>query len=184
MFQRLAHAILLAAPALTLVGCEDEPDLITYDWDVVFAGYEDLCNDPPKASQERFTYALLFDGSTSALTINGEGFANGTRAGCTMDYQSAVIGEDRDGGAVQWQLTGTAYYRTGGESCNMDERVEEVFGDAGVDWATYGFDPEMPLTDVDWVGIETFTIVGSEVESIPLGCTYSAVVSGVYLGEF
>ena len=56
--------------------------------------------------------------------------------------------------------------------------------DAGVDWATYGYDPQMPLTDVDWVGIETFTIVGSEVESIPLGCTYSAVVSGVYLGEF
>ena len=61
---------------------------------------------------------------------------------------------------------------------------EEVFGDAGVDWATYGYDPQMPLTDVDWVGVETFTIVGSEVESIPLGCTYSAVVSGVYLGEF
>lgn len=177
----------LFVPALALLAgaCKDpelNPD--AYHWDVTVSGFEDDCNVPAVGSLEEYTYSLLFEGSIVNLYIGWDAFANGAISGCSITYQSPTVLEERAGGNVQWLMTGEGFYRQIGDTCDIPDRVNEYYDaypdllDFDGDWASRSGGLE--LSAVDWIGVETFEIVNSEDESLPLGCTYSSLVVGQY----
>ncbi len=154
---------LIALLLLPLLACEEEgldPD--SYNWEVTITGVEDLCNpDDPQGYQESMTYSLFFDGSITDIKVGDKSFASGIMSGCTLEYDSAVVGERRGPEEeywIKWQLTGEATLRQGGGSCDIEE----------------GF---------DWVGEETFEIVESTDPDIEVGCTYTMALEGTYVGQ-
>lgn len=154
------------APALVLLlsplaGCIDNSKIpdgsLVYDVEVT--GTTDTCH--PEATegwQDNFQYAITLDGSSADVYSDGEPMAAGTISGCNLTYQTVVIGDDeRVGGAIKWQLTGSA-------------RVEsDSSGDACVDG------------DGEWEGSETITVIASDDESIESGCTYGMTTVGDFV---
>lgn len=165
---------------LLLAACgQPELDPDAYHWDVVLSGFEDTCNDPAQAYQESMTYSLSYEGSATALAIGWETFANGQLTGCNLEYESPLIGEDRSDGFVQWVLSGYATYRSGGDSCDMGEQVDELMSDYRLSWDDYS--GGLAAEDVDWIGVETFEIeYADETSSLVAGCVYSMLVVGTY----
>ena len=106
---------------------------------------------------ETFEYYLSFDASTALVYIGEDAFARGTFSGCTLTYESVVVGQDTDNGSVKWQLFGEA-------------EVETVDGDPCVD----GGD--------DWAGSEYFEIIASEDETIEVGTDYNLLTTGSFDG--
>ncbi len=179
----LLPLVLLSFAAL--VGCAEPEDENLFTWDVKVTGVDNSCTEDAGGSAETFTFGAAFEGSLVALKIVGtettDTFATGSISGCTVSYESQVVGEpDRAGGPVQWVLSGEAVYRTGGEVCNMAENVAETAADMNIDLDSFdylnGADPDQ----VDWVGQETFEVVASENESVAVGCTYTSFVAGTY----
>lgn len=172
----------------TLVGCGDKEELDpdSYHWDIRVTGVENDCSEDQQGYAEDFIYSLDFVGELTKLKIGYDGFATGSLRGCQLIYQSQVVGEpDRAGGAVQWVLSGDAVERSGGDICDMEDKVEEYRNLAEIDDETwtefrdkYLMDNEP--ADVDWVGVESFEIVASENESLEVGCTYTSFVAGTY----
>ena len=167
-----------------LAGCGEEPLAEdAYHWDVHVTGVDNTCTDDTKAYVEDFVYSLQFTGSLTKLMIGTDSFATGTLRGCELDYESQVVGDqDRD---VQWVLSGHAVQRTGGDICDMEDKVEEERIDAGIEDDAWTENQSKYLNgleaaDVDWVGFETFEIVASEDDSISAGCTYTLFVAGTY----
>lgn len=192
MTARLRSAWPLAAVVLGAlsVACDGgEPDETLYYWDVKVTGVSNNCTESEQGFAESYAYAVGFDGSLASLKIDdGEEintFATGNILGCTMAYESQVVGEpDRDGGPVQWVLSGQSTYRSGGDGCNMEEQVTDYADMLGIDPVAEpaylgGNEPG----DLDWVGMESFEIVASENEGIPVGCTYTLFVAGTYRGS-
>lgn len=181
---------------LLLAGCgqpELNPD--AYHWDVLVTGFADTCNAEPQGYSEQFVYSLSYGEGDEASAVNvGIGwdtFASGRISGCSIAYDSPVVGEDRNGGEVfvQWQMSGYAYNRQGGDACSMAERVNEVYGehedlDFDSDWSSRSNIEEPDA--VDWIGVETFEIVnvvdaeGEPSDAFPVGCQYSTLVVGSY----
>ncbi len=106
---------------------------------------------------EAFEYYLSFDASSALIYIGEDAFARGTYSGCSLTYESVVVGQDTDGGNVKWQLSGTA-------------DLETAEGDPCVDG------------DDDWSGTEEFEIVASEDEAIPVGTVYQLQTHGQFVG--
>lgn len=171
---------------VALVGCAEPEDENLFTWDVTVTGWDPSCDASDVPYKESFTYGAAFEGSLVALKIVGaestDTFATGSISGCTISYESQVVGEpDRAGGPVQWVLTGEAIYRTGGEVCNVEENATELAGRQGIpeeDIPLYFGGGE--LSELDWVGTETFEIVASENEGVPVGCNYTMITSGTY----
>ncbi|MCP4806631.1 MAG: hypothetical protein GY913_29275 [Proteobacteria bacterium] len=170
----------------TLASCGEEPlSEDAYHWDVKVTGVETDCvpEDQQSPYGENLTYSLEFTGSLTKLMIGTDSFATGTLRGCELEYESQVVGDqDRD---VQWVLSGHAVQRTGGDICDMADKVEEERLAAGIDDDAWTANQSQYLgggepATVDWVGMETFEIVASEDASIPVGCTYTLFVAGNY----
>jgi hypothetical protein len=157
-----APAALLFATLGLLVACSDGTEAPPDDqWEVTVTGIETNCTEATQGYQESFRYMLYNDGSATELRIEGpdgkpESFASGIRSGCRLNYESAVWLEDRAGGLLRWQLKGSAAYQTNVGGCDIED----------------GY---------DWVGTETITVVDSEDEAVPVGCTYEMEVTGTYV---
>ncbi len=154
---------LLPLLLLPLAACEEDTlDPDSFNWEVTVTGVEDLCNPTdPQGFQQDFTYSLFFDGSITTITIGDENFASGIMSGCSLEYDTPVVGERRGDNEefwVKWQLTGEALLRQGGSSCDIDEGL-------------------------DWQGEETFELVETDDPSLSVGCTYTMAVEGTYLGQ-
>lgn len=154
----------LALIALAACGGGEELDPDAYYWDVSLLGTFSTCHDDDNVVgyAEDFTYGLSFDGSATTLRIDGNTFASGLISGCSLDYESGVVGQDRPGGFVQWQLLGEALIETGGDGCSI---------------------PDIEGTPLDWYGTETFVITYSEDPALAEGCEYEMSVQGVYVEQ-
>jgi hypothetical protein len=148
---------------LPLLACEEEgldPD--SFNWEVTVTGIEDLCNpQDPQGFQETLTYSLFFDGSVTEIKIGQDSFASGIMTGCSLEYDTPLVGERRGPNEeywVKWKLTGEALLRQGGSSCELDEGV-------------------------DWSGTETFEIMETDDPDLQVGCTYTLSVTGTYKGQ-
>lgn len=148
---------------IPLMACEEEgldPD--SFNWEVTVTGIEDLCNpSDPQPYQETVTYSLFFDGSITEIYIGDKSFAAGIMTGCSLEYDTPLVGERRGPNEeywVKWQLTGEAVLRQGGSSCELEEGV-------------------------DWYGEETFEVIETDDPTLAVGCTYTMSVQGIYRGQ-
>lgn len=159
------------AAGLPLVGCGGAEEVpadgtwkVTVASIVTDAGTLDTTcvgeGDSARTYQATFDYALFYDGDAVSIDIDGQSFAEGTRAGCNLSYESSVWLEERPTGLVTWRIVGDAAYHGAAGGC--ENQVDD---------------------GKDWSGLETIEVVASEDESIPVGCTYNlstvgTVVSG------
>lgn len=145
--------------ALMLSSCKND-DPPRYVWDIELHDATDTCNDPPVLYDGRstFRYEIAFDQSDVTVYIDDQPFATGNISGCDILYESTIWGEERDGYAIRWQLSGEAVYRQGGTACELSNGT-------------------------DWDGLETFTLVSSDHPDIPAGCTYSLQTTGSFVGK-
>jgi hypothetical protein len=154
-------SVLLLLPLLAC-GEEEGPPPGSFNWEVTITGIEDLCNpSDPQPYQETVTYSLFFDGSLTEIYIGQDAFAAGVMSGCSLEYDTPVVGERRGENGeywVKWQLVGEATLRQGGSSCDMTEGV-------------------------DWEGTETFEVVETDDPNLQVGCTYTMSVVGTYVGK-
>jgi hypothetical protein len=156
--------ILSSLPALLLLNaCGAENTLLedAFNWDVTVTGIEDSCNANMVSYSEKFTYSLVFEGSSTSLYIGDSPFAGGVIKGCSLDYEGAVIGEERgsqDEYWIQWQLSGECQLRQGGSACDLE-------------------------VGKDWIGAETFTILQSTDPSLKEDCAYTMSVEGKFTGQ-
>ena len=169
-----------------VVGCPSDEELNdeAYHWDVSLVGVEDGCHEEAESALEEYTYSLLFDSSAVDLQIGTDTFARGEIAGCSLDYASSVVREDRgegDEAYIQWQLSGEASVRLGGTGCDVEATALDLISDLPPpDWASLELDVEPQ--DLDWVGTETFRVLGlgEEITDLEVGCEYTMLVAGVY----
>ena len=154
----VGFAFILAS--ISLMGCAEETEAPDGEWEVTVTGDANSCTTSTEGYEENFVYQLFYDGSETTVEIDGEGFASGTTSGCTLNYTSQTWLEERDGGDLQWDITGTATVQGAAGGCEGEDLEEGL----------------------DWQGTETITVVSSEDESIPEDCTYTMTVSGVFLG--
>lgn len=162
MVRTFPIALLAAAAALT--GCAgEELDPEAFYWDVDLLGTFSTCHsdDNVVGYADALTYGLSFDGSATTLRIDGNTFASGQISGCELEYESGIVGQERDAGFVQWNLTGDALIRTGGDSCDIPLDADS--------------------NSLDWYGFETFTITYSEDPALEEGCEYEIQVQGSYV---
>ncbi len=147
-----------AGVALGAVGCKTE--LPGAYWDLEQRTIDDQCNTPTISGSGGFEYRVVYDLQDITVAIGDDEFAFGTVSGCTLDYQTVVWPEEREGLEIAWQMTGTALVRRGeNDSC------EAVDGK-------------------DWVGTETFEIVTApDNPDLQPGCTYTVEVTGTFLEE-
>jgi hypothetical protein len=146
-----------------LSACQEETlDPDSFNWEVTVTGIEDLCNPTdPQPFQETVTYSLFFDGSITDIKVGPDSFASGIMTGCSLEYDTPVVGERRGPNEeywVKWQLSGEALLRQGGSSCDITEGL-------------------------DWEGTETFEIIETDDPDLAVGCTYTLSVAGTYLGQ-
>ena len=143
---------------LQLLACGNGEEVqIDYIWDMTLGGVTDECNDPPVGYQDSMDYALTFSGSavemrtrvTDAETF--ELFANGMLQSCTLEYESTVVGEDRPGGKVQWQLTGEGAINYGDGGCEMESQAQDYLTELGTTWEDHGDGGD--IADLNWVGM-------------------------------
>lgn len=163
---RLSPRAVLMPALVLLVACKEDETLTfdaEYTVDVTNALTDDgaldtNCIDAGQAVNDTYTYGLVFDSADVSIYIDGETFATGSRTGCQLNYQSAVwLEDDRSGGLVRWQITGSATYETGAGSCGLGD-------------------------DIQWEGTETIEVVESEDEDVPAGCTYELETTGTFNG--
>jgi len=161
----IAPGLLVATMACSGDGEDVAPDGV---WDITVAsgiiesnGSEALDSTcigedaSARVYNETFKYELYYDGSAVQIDVDGQIFANGTRAGCALSYESSIWLEDRAAGRITWYVEGSARYR--GTAGGCDNEVEQ---------------------GSDWSGTETIIVVDSEDETVPVGCEYNLVTSG------
>jgi hypothetical protein len=159
--------LLLASSLLGsgLSGCKvplADPDA---RWEVTVTGDETDCTLDKGAVDYTHTYTYEVswpnqddgDVSTTELRIDGEPFATGTTAGCTIEYTSPTWLDEREQGYIKWHIVGTAQQQQAAGGCEIKD-------------------------DFDWDGIETITVEESTDPEIEEGCTYSTTVQGHFLG--
>jgi len=167
-----------------------------YHWDVTAVGVDEDCNDPPQSFIEDMVYALAFSGSATDIAIFEDGdynsFAAGLLGGCRLVYESSVVKEERgdsEEAYIQWKLSGEAFMQQGGQGCDIEARVNELLltlpgeGANGRDWDSLTIDAQP--RDLDWIGTETFEIVGvgADIDDIEPGCSYQLLTAGIYSGQ-
>lgn len=141
---------------LMMLACKHESKLPEggTSYDITVTATKDECH--PAATEgyeETFTYYIALDGSTAGVYIDEQLFASGTVSGCTITYQTPIIGEESEqDGDIKWQLFGQADFDDGSDAC--------VAGDK------------------DWAGTEYFEIVATENDSLEPGCQYLTDTSG------
>lgn len=144
-----------------LVACIDNSKLPVGSlvYTVEITGTTDECHPTStEGYQETLEFGVFFDASSADVYADGQPFGAGTQSGCNLTYQSVVIGTDeRAGGDLKWQLTGSA-------------RIET---DASGDQCVEG--------EGEWEGTETITIISSDDEAIESGCTYTQTTLGEYV---
>lgn len=146
---------------LSLIACNNGSDVpeggTTYQ--VTVTAIEDECH--PEATsgyKEEFTYYVFLDASSASVYIGEQLFAVGLASGCTLSYQTPIIGEESDNdGKIKWQLFGEAEIDAGDDACVPGEN--------------------------DWEGTEAFEVVTSEEESLEVGCEYKTEVTGKLLAS-
>ncbi len=155
----------LAAPVLAaavLAGCGGsvgEPDGV---WQVSVVSTEasdfgSACAQDAEYSliEDQFSYELYQEGSAIQLRIDGEVFAAGAfTSGCTIEYDSPAWLDEFNGAEIQWQLEGNATIDGAAGGCVDDQNL-------------------------DWQGSETITVIRSDTDALPVGCTRSLTVTGV-----
>ena len=93
---------------------------------------------------------------------------------------------DSEDAYIQWKLSGVVFQLDGG-GCDIESPQRDSLPASAevleAEWETLEID-YLPR-DLDWVGMETFEIVGvgSAIESIEPGCTYEVFTAGVHLHE-
>lgn len=144
--------LLLAASLMPACGADDTQ---AFEWDI------NLNRDGSEDWSDNLRYRLNFVPNTASvnLSIGDETFAKGTISGCSINYQSVVWGELRDGFEVRWKIDGEAIYQQNG-----------------------GCETQLP-EGVDWDGTEVFSIVLSDHPEIPVGATYTLTTQGTYAGQ-
>ena len=177
--------ILLGASACADSGLD--PD--AYHWEMHLVGAEDTCHtdDPQPFRDTSMIYSVSYASSDATLALDHNTFARGTIAGCSLNYESPVFKQEGPGGDeenyVQWLLEGSAVQQLSGSGCGIEaealQLLDELYpdgewGDLGIDWA-----PD----ELDWVGVETFRIVGvgESVSDLDVGCSYTVLTTGKYL---
>ena len=115
----------------------------------------DCIPDGGTVYSKSFKYELYYEGDAVQVDIDGQAFAEGTRAGCNLLYESSVWLDDRPGGQITWYVEGGATYR--GVAGGCDNQLAD---------------------GVDWLGFEVAIVVESEDESVPVGCEYDLVTTG------
>jgi len=139
-----------------LLACKEEsklPEGGVY-YEVVVTATEDQCHpDQTQGYEETFTYYLSLEASTASIYIDEQLFAVGLASGCSMTYQTPIIGEESDqDGNIKWQLFGETDLDAGDDAC-------------------------VPGSD-DWSGTETFEIVSSDDDTLEAGCEYRTTTHG------
>lgn len=103
--------------------------------------------------QEEFSYYIFLDASNASVYIGEQLFAVGLASGCTLTYQTPIIGEESDAdGKIKWQLFGEAEVDAGDDACVPGEN--------------------------DWEGSESFEVVASDDDTLEVGCEYITEVKG------
>lgn len=152
------------------LGCGAEVIPADGIWEVTIEGdpesdgsNEWTCGEGVSSYRKVYKYEMFQVGSSIELKIKGETYATGEQRGCFLEYQSSIYLEDPDllaeEDSFRWKIDGEA----------------EVQGAAG------GC-PDLQNTEFDWLGTEVLTVVDSENETIPMGCTVLMNVAGIYLG--
>lgn len=153
----------LLAPALSLLaacgGGLGEPDA---SWTLTLSSSAEQvvgCEGAEiGAVEESYTYDVYAEGTSIDIYIDGQIFASGVyEDGCNISYESPSWIEEYEGAEIQWQITGLA----------------TVDGPAGGCISEDG---------VDWDGTEEVTVVRSDNESLPVGCTRTFDVVGTLGG--
>jgi hypothetical protein len=161
---RLALASSLLGSAL-LAACKvplPEPDA---RWDVTVRGNTTTCSIEKDVLEyeKSYTYEVSWpnkedgDVTTTEIRIDGEPFATGQTAGCSIEYASPTWLDEREQGFIKWGLVGIAEQQQGAGGCEIEK-------------------------EFDWYGSETITVEESTDTSIPEGCTYTMTVEGQFLG--
>jgi hypothetical protein len=186
----LKNAQIILAVAL-LVSCGGgEPVADYFHWDVTVKGVDDTCNEPPQGYIEQMTYALAFQGSVTDLALfedeDYNTFASGVLGGCKLTYESPTVKEERSSDPedwIQWRLSGESWVQQGGSGCSIETHAEEILElIPNPTWES--LDISYAPSEIDWVGLETFEVmgVGASIEGIEAGCSYTVLVAGVYTG--
>ena len=141
---------------LLLLACKKEsavPEGAT-TYEVTVVATADECHEEDTYTfKETYTYQLALDGSTATVYIDEQQFAVGLISGCSLTYQTAIIGEETEqDGSIKWQLFGAADLDAGDNACVPDE--------------------------YDWKGTEYFEVVTSEDDTLEPGCEYKMETTG------
>ncbi len=168
---RRASALSVIAPcaaAAFVSGCAPEQAIPDGTWKVTVSTRTDdsgaLDGDCIAAGEQvavfnqSYNYELFFDGDAVQVDIDGQSFAQGTRAACNLSYESAIWLDERNGFEVTWRIEGVAIYQGAGGGC--EDRLEP---------------------GSDWTGVEDVVVVSSADESIPVGCTYGLDTVGTWV---
>jgi hypothetical protein len=155
----------LTLPLLLLtVACGGDVEEAVPDgeWNVQVTGVATDCTDSNQGFQKTYVYQLFFNGSAADVKIKGSEdepvtFATGSRSGCQIAYESLTFLDERDGGEINWMITGESIYEASAGGCSLENGV-------------------------DWLGTEVLEVTASTVESVPEGCTYTFETKGTYLG--
>jgi hypothetical protein len=118
-------------------------------------GSDNPCIESTAGFQKEYDYALYFTGSFVEIRVDGEKFATGEIRGCSLNYESNVYLEENENGNFRWQIVGSADVESAAGGC-----------------------PNVP-DHLDWVGVETLTVVSSENPTVAESCTYNMESSGV-----
>ena len=149
------HPALLAAIA-AIAACKEESKVPegAAGYAITVTAVADQCHpDSEQGYTESFDYFIALDASTATIYIDEQVFAIGIASGCTLSYQTPIIGEDTDNdGNVKWQLFGEASLDAGDDACVPGEN--------------------------DWEGTEAFEIVSSEDDTLEPGCEYRTETTG------
>ena len=146
---------------LSLVSCKEtiEPDGI-WSVEVEGVGSDDIwCTLDETGFQQTYEYSLYYDGSALELEVDGDAFATGEVYGCSISYSSYIYLESSDAGDFRWRIDGEADAEASGGSCD-----------------------DIP-DQYDWYGTETLTVVDTDNDAVPEGCTYNMTVQGTYISD-
>jgi hypothetical protein len=146
---------------LLLLACKKEsnvPEDATR-YSVTVTAIEDECHpDSTEGFEETFEYAIVLDGSTARIFIGEQQFAVGLASGCTLTYQTAIIGEETEAdGNIKWQLFGESELDAGDNACVPSEN--------------------------DWEGTEYFEVLSSDEDSLDVGCEYKMETKGKLVAD-
>lgn len=146
---------------LLLLACKEESNVpegaTTYEVTVV-ATVDECHEGNTQGSKETFAYQIALDGSTATVYIDEQQFAVGLISGCSLTYQTPIIGEETDNdGPIKWQLFGTAELDAGDNACVPSE--------------------------YDWDGTEYFEVISSDEDTLEPGCEYQMETTGKIVKE-